>query len=173
MLSYPAKFIKKKYRYITIQFFDDYTRNNGITSFKLENKQLLDSVAATLAGKAGLVLRGEIYVKPNPTTSAAVAETLKTPSVAVEGDTLGNRVISLPRPFYPQEARKAQVTGTVRVLVTVDEQGNVAEAEAISGPPPLQDAAIEAARQAKFEPIMRDGRAVKTRTVIRYNFTLT
>jgi hypothetical protein len=61
--SLPAHFIKTKVRYLTIQYSDPDSRVNGVTSFKLENKQLLESVLRTLAEKADMTLRGDIYVK--------------------------------------------------------------------------------------------------------------
>jgi protein TonB len=94
------------------------------------------------------------------------------PAVFVENELLSNRVISLPRPVYPEEARQQKVAGVVRVLATVDENGSVAEAEAVSGSPMLQEAAVNAARQAKFEPLGRAGSSTRTKTIIAYNFQL-
>lgn len=65
-LGLPALFIKNKYRYLNLQFRDAETERVGTTSFKLGNKQLLESVVATLAAKAELTKRGEIYVRPKP-----------------------------------------------------------------------------------------------------------
>jgi len=59
----PAGFIKTKVRYLTIQFQDPYSKVSGITSFKLENKQMLESVLKALAEKTGMTLRGDVYVK--------------------------------------------------------------------------------------------------------------
>lgn len=59
----PAWFIKKKYRYLTLQFSDPDNRVAGITSFKLENKELLNSVLNTLAEKAGLEPRGDGFIR--------------------------------------------------------------------------------------------------------------
>ena len=59
----PAWFIKKKYRYLTLQFSDPDNRTAGITSFKLENKELLNSVLNSLAEKAGLDPRGDGYIR--------------------------------------------------------------------------------------------------------------
>jgi hypothetical protein len=61
--SLPAHFIKTKVRYLTVQYSDPDSRVTGVTSFKLENKQLLESVLKTLADKADMTLRGDIYVK--------------------------------------------------------------------------------------------------------------
>ena len=59
----PAQFIKTKVRYLTLQFSDPDSNQNGITSFKLENQQILQSVLVALAEKAGMTQRGDIYVK--------------------------------------------------------------------------------------------------------------
>ena len=61
--SLPAHFIKTKVRYLTLQYSDPDTRVSGITSFRLDNKDLVESAVFTLANKAGLVPRGEIYVR--------------------------------------------------------------------------------------------------------------
>lgn len=59
----PLGYIKTKVRYLTIQFYDNDSKVSGITSFKLENKELLQSVLKTLADKTGMTQRGDIYVK--------------------------------------------------------------------------------------------------------------
>jgi hypothetical protein len=59
----PALFIKKKYRYLTLQFSDPDSRTAGVTSFKLENKELLNSVLHTLAAKAELEARGDGFIR--------------------------------------------------------------------------------------------------------------
>ena len=59
----PASFIKTKVRYLTIQYDDPDSGAAGVTSFRLENKELIDSVLYTVANKAGLKLRGDIYVR--------------------------------------------------------------------------------------------------------------
>lgn len=61
--AYPAKFIKTKVRYLTLQYSDPDSNVAGVTSFRLENKDILDSVLNTLAGKAGLSQRGEVFVR--------------------------------------------------------------------------------------------------------------
>src|SRR4030095_6226287 len=67
--SLPAKFIKTKVRYLTLQYSDPDSRVNGITSFRLENKELIESVLVTLAAKTGMTLRGDIYVKKRDDSS--------------------------------------------------------------------------------------------------------
>jgi hypothetical protein len=62
-LGFPLGLIKTKVRYLTVQFSDPDTLVSGVTSFRLENQGVLDSALYTLAQKAGLTPRGEIYVK--------------------------------------------------------------------------------------------------------------
>ena len=61
--GFPAKFIKTKVRYLTIQYDDQDSGAAGVTSFRLENQPILDSVLYTVATKAGLTRRGEVYVR--------------------------------------------------------------------------------------------------------------
>ena len=66
-----AGLIKTKVRYLTVQFSDPDSKVSGITSFKLANKELLESVVVTLADKVGLTKRGDIYVRKKDETSQA------------------------------------------------------------------------------------------------------
>lgn len=88
------------------------------------------------------------------------------------GGGLDDQKLSAPSPSYPPIAKAAGAQGTVRVRVTVNEDGEVIAAEAVSGHPLLQSAAVDAARAAKFKPTVVDGRPVKVSGVISYNFVL-
>jgi hypothetical protein len=63
----PAGFVKTKVRYLTIQYDDPDSKAAGATSFRLENKDILDSVLFTVANKAGLTQRGQIYIRKKET----------------------------------------------------------------------------------------------------------
>jgi TonB family protein len=90
----------------------------------------------------------------------------------ISGGVLNGKAISKPMPAYPQEAREAGASGTVTVQITVDEDGTVASAVAISGHPLLREAAASAARQARFSPTLLSGQPVKVTGVVTYNFVL-
>ena len=62
-------FIKEKRRYLVLQFNDPDADARGTTSFKLEDKGLLDSVIQTLGEKAKLTQRGDAYYRPRPKTT--------------------------------------------------------------------------------------------------------
>ena len=59
----PALLIRNKYRYLTLQFNDKDTHVQGTTSFKLDSKELLETMVAAVAQKAELERRGEAYVR--------------------------------------------------------------------------------------------------------------
>ncbi len=66
----PALLIKKKFRYLTMQYNDPDTEMSGVTSFKMENEDILASALYTLAQKAGLTQRGEVYVRRKDTATS-------------------------------------------------------------------------------------------------------
>ena len=90
----------------------------------------------------------------------------------ISGGVLNGKAISKPAPLYPSEAREANAQGMVTVQVLVDEDGSVASATAISGPPLLREAAAAAARQARFSPTLLSGQPVRISGVVTYNFVL-
>ena len=63
----PANFIKTKVRYLTVQYEDPDSKVSGVTSFRLDSKEILDSVLYTVATKAGLIRRGDLYVRRKET----------------------------------------------------------------------------------------------------------
>lgn len=78
---------------------------------------------------------------------------------------------SLPKPPYPPTALAMNVQGKVDVAVTIDEEGKVIAAHAVSGHPLLRQAAEKAAWSARFTPTLLSNVPVKVTGVIVYNFT--
>lgn len=88
----------------------------------------------------------------------------------ISGGVLNGKATSLPKPPYPPAARAVRASGAVSVQVLIDERGNVVSASAVSGHPLLRQAAVSAARSAKFSPTQLSGQPVKVSGVITYNF---
>jgi TonB family protein len=88
------------------------------------------------------------------------------------GGAIQGAAIRRVEPAYPPLAKAAQVSGSVVVEVTIDEDGNVISARAISGHPLLKDAAVAAAREWKFAGTQIDGKPVKVVGTITFNFSL-
>lgn len=62
------------------------------------------------------------------------------------------KVIERVAPIYPELARRANLTGSVRIEATVRPNGSVKEARVAGGNPVLCTAAVDAVRRWKFEP---------------------
>lgn len=83
------------------------------------------------------------------------------------------RVIHRVDPSYPPDARAARVQGIVIVEVIVDETGMVREAHVLKGLPyGLEQAALDAVRQWRFEPATKDGQPVAVAMNLTINFRL-
>lgn len=88
----------------------------------------------------------------------------------VSGGVLNGKAVNLVKPSYPAAARAVKASGAVNVQVTIDEQGNVISASAVSGHPLLRASSVQAARASKFSATMLSGQPVKVTGIIVYNF---
>jgi TonB family protein len=91
------------------------------------------------------------------------------------------KIITTPRLTVPKEAIDSGLGGVVRVLVSIDEDGNVTSADNVNGPGTvcpsvtrtdvvaMRDAAKEAALLAKFSPATKRGKPQKS--TLWLNFT--
>jgi TonB family protein len=112
--------------------------------------------------------------KPQPPPASPSQPETAAPSEAVaptEGGILNSKAERLPAPKYPEEAKKVRAFGEVQVKILVDESGKVISAEALFGPESLRQAAVDAAKLARFKPMVVDGVAVKVSGILTYNFT--
>ena len=83
------------------------------------------------------------------------------------------QITSKPEPLYTEEARKNQVTGTVRLRLILGASGSVSGITPVSRlPDGLTEKAIEAARRISFTPAEKDGRKVSQYVTIEYNFNI-
>ncbi len=75
-------------------------------------------------------------------------------------------------PEYPRAAKEQNVEGDVIVEITIDEEGKVSNARAMSGHELLVDAAVEAAKQWTFKPTKLNDHAVKVSGILTFRFKL-
>ena len=115
-----------------------------------------------LQAKLDLVneLQKKVPPPPPPPMPAEYARLLRTMDpVRVTNDTPPPRNVYKVNAVYPPEARDKKIEGDVLVEVIVDTEGRVAGAQIKkSVTPALDKAALTAARQWKFEPLMVDGK---------------
>ena len=78
-----------------------------------------------------------------------------------------------PTPRYTEAARANKIQGTVTMRVLVGADGEVKQVRVVRGlPHGLTEQAIEAARQAKFKPAMKDGKPVPHWVLIEMDFNI-
>jgi protein TonB len=92
--------------------------------------------------------------------------------IPVGGDVRQARLISSIPPLYPALAKTQHIEGAVRVDALVDENGRVSSMKVVSGPTLLQQAAMDAVRQWKYQPATLDGKAVPMHLTVTLQFKL-
>ena len=77
-------------------------------------------------------------------------------------------------PTYPPSALRAQIEGTVILVISIDAQGNVIDidVEKSSRNRDLDRAAVDAARKWRFNPQIENGVAVASRVRVPVDFNL-
>ena len=77
-------------------------------------------------------------------------------------------------PEYPQKAREAGASGFVDLLYTVRSDGTTGDITVVGAEPAgfFEDAAMTAVRKWRYDPVVRDGRAVDQRVRIRIRFNM-
>ena len=75
-------------------------------------------------------------------------------------------------PAYPKLAMIAHQQGSVILEATIARDGSIENLRAVSGPPLLLGAAIDAVRQWRYRPYLLNNQAVEVETQITVNFVL-
>lgn len=78
------------------------------------------------------------------------------------------------KPDYPDKGAEQGVEGNVVLLLLIDEAGAVKEATVVAANPEgiFEESALSAFREARFAPAQKNGRAVKSRVLIRVSYEL-
>ncbi len=144
-----------------------YNRPNIIPLRAPQMTIIGDSDVSSNAGyRSNTTVEDDVPIVTKPTPKP----TLKPVPKIISGGVVNGKATNLVKPVYPAAARAVRAIGAVNVQVTIDEQGNVISASAVSGHPLLRSAAVKAARESKFSPTMLSGQLVKVTGVIVYNF---
>lgn len=79
------------------------------------------------------------------------------------------------QPAYPEQAAKANVAGSVILVLLLDEGGTVKDVSVEEATPPgyFEESAMAAFRHARFSPAQRGGKVVKSRMRIKVSYELT
>jgi periplasmic protein TonB len=82
------------------------------------------------------------------------------------------RLISSVQPAYPAVAAQMHTQGDVVIRAQIDAKGKVAGMTVVSGPTLLQQAALNALRQWKYQPSKLDGQPVPGEVMVTIRFRL-
>ena len=178
-LTGTAQVFATRKRFYSIVFLntkkDDAIQEQFLSSFVLPDK--IDTPPEKISSEtANASVAEAIPAKPAANDSAEAKQEEPNPAnlpgerKPISGGVLNGKAISLPAPEYPAIAKQAKASGAVAVQVTIDENGAVISAHAVSGHPLLQASAVAAARQARFSPTLLMGEPVKVNGVIVYHF---
>ena len=82
-------------------------------------------------------------------------------------------ILAKPAPGYTEEARRANVSGVVRLRVVLGSDGSVRHVLVLRRlSHGLTEKAVEAARQVRFKPATLNGQPVSQYVVLEYGFNL-
>ena len=93
---------------------------------------------------------------------------------AGSGETMGPQLLSAPSPAYPESARRANISGTTVVGLTISTDGSVSSAWVVSssGNGELDSAAVNAVYGWQFVPAKQNGTPVTCNSQVPVTFNL-
>lgn len=155
---------------------DAYQKKGDLANAKLDYQKALaadpniEPAKRNLAAIAEEELRAQKAAEPPPAppkTEVAPPEFLDIGQITASG------VLRLAKPTYPPIALRTNITGKVRVDVTADEEGNITSIKAVDGHAFLRQSSEDAAKRTKLKPVQYNGKPIKVKGYIVYNFSPT
>ena len=153
--------------------------NRGVSNEKLgdANKALGDYQKAVDLDPANEAAKANLKRLQDVQAAEAAAEAAKNappppPEYVYLGTLSSGNAVRMVMPTYTLVAQRANVEGKVSVDVELNEEGEVVSAKATTGHQMLRGPAEDAAKRSSFKPAIYNGRPIKSKGAIVYNFTL-
>jgi TonB family protein len=137
---------------------------NGNPASPSEPPPLLPASAGAASLGSNLLVSSESAGPVSPAVRPAV--------VATGGEIQQPKLIASTPPIYPPQANAQHIQGDVVVDALVNTNGKVTSAKVISGPPLLQQAALNALRGWTYQPARLDGEVIATHVQVKITFRL-
>jgi protein TonB len=120
-------------------------------------------------GSSGGVLGGLLggVGKAAPVVKAAAPKKISVSSGVMQG-----QVLVKTQPQYPAIAKAARIQGTVVLQATISKSGTIENLHVVSGPPMLQQAAMDAVRSWRYKPYILNSEPVEVETQVNVVFNL-
>lgn len=147
----------------------------GFAIYRNPEVSLIDGRDTTLDAKLALGgVTQTIQVVAKGVGAPAPANTPAGPvRILVGGNVQATKLIRQVKPPYPEEARMAGVHGSVELVAVIGADGKLAAVRMVKSLGyGLDEAAISAVRQWRYEPTLLNGRPVEVTTNISVNFEL-
>ncbi|WP_158943464.1 energy transducer TonB [Granulicella sp. S190] len=94
------------------------------------------------------------------------------PNQDMAADQFYRKKIKTKAPTYPDQARNARISGSVKMIAQIESDGRVGKITMVSGPEILRDAAITAVKEWQYEPLVVESTAISQQTLIVINFNI-
>src|SRR5277367_1658274 len=118
-----------------------------------------------VAGMTGIL--GGIGTGATPVVKAAAPK-----KIAVSSGVMSGNILVKTQPQYPAIAKAARIQGTVVLQATISKSGTIEGLTVVSGPPMLQQAALDAVRSWRYKPYLLNGEPVEVGTQVNVVFSL-
>jgi protein TonB len=92
--------------------------------------------------------------------------------VRVNGGVQAAKLIYQVKPVYPPLARQARVQGVVVLEAVINKNGAIGSLRVVSGHPLLNQAALDAVKQWRYEPTLLSSEPIDVITSVTVTFTL-
>ena len=93
-------------------------------------------------------------------------------SLKVSSGVMAGNLLVKTLPQYPAIPKATHIQGTVVLQATISKIGSIQNLRVISGPPLLQQAALDAVRSWRYKPYLLNGEPVEVETTINVVFNL-
>jgi TonB family protein len=120
------------------------------------------------ASKIGNNIADSKNESPAVSSEARVVE--ESNAIILSSQGAEKRLIHSVPPKYPAEARSRGAQGTIVLKIVVDESGKVASVGLVEGNAALANSAINAVKQWRYRPYVRDGKDLSFQTVVIVDF---
>jgi TonB family protein len=154
------------------QLLRDQSSVKSLTEGKGPNVVTLPQIKSNGAPQFYYAKSPALLGPPLITSVEATDEPPPIPSPSRVSKVVASYALTKAAAIYPPIAKQMKASGAVQVAITIDENGRVIDAKAVSGHPALRPAAEEAAKKWVFRPASLDGKPMKQRDVLTFTFNL-
>jgi TonB family protein len=154
---------------------------NAPTSAGCSVSKLYERASTALPGVAGMAALGGLFglggsAPPRNEVGSPYGPRIDLPlapqTVNIAAGVAVGMITKKVAPEYPAVAKAARVQGTIVLQATISKTGTIQNLRVISGPPLLQQAALDAVQQWQYRPYLLMGQPVEVETTVNVIFTL-